>query len=102
MSIRGLLFSMLALSSMGACGASYYIDNDGGDNGNDGLSLERAWKTLGQAVCPRGEARRSFLFKRGCMWRGKTLDLNPRARESSCIWELRRGCVADHPAISCL
>ncbi len=75
MSIRGLLFSMLALSSMGACGASYYIDNDGGDNGNDGLSPERAWKTLARLSAHEAKPGDRFLFKRGCMWRGKTLDL---------------------------
>ena len=49
---------------------TYYIDNFGGADANDGRSPESAWKTLEKANSVVYEPGDSILFKRGCTWEG--------------------------------
>lgn len=49
---------------------SYYIDSEGGNDQNTGLSEKEAWKTVGRASELRLEAGDKLLLKRGGTYRG--------------------------------
>lgn len=52
----------------------YYVDAVNGDDSNDGLSEETAWKTLTKASSIRQlKEGGSILLKRGCVWNGEQL-----------------------------
>ncbi len=58
-------------STVTATGITYYVSNSTGDDSNDGLSPETAWKTLqkvtrSEDILKSGDA---VLFKRGDLWR---------------------------------
>ena len=50
-------------------GNIYYIDTTSGEDSNDGLSPEKAWKTLGKANSAKLDPGDSVLLKRGEAWR---------------------------------
>jgi uncharacterized repeat protein (TIGR02543 family) len=49
---------------------TYYVDNIAGDDENDGLSSDRAWKTLDKVNSAEFEPGNFILFKRGGSWKG--------------------------------
>ncbi len=50
---------------------TYYVDATKGDDSNDGLSPETAWKTIGKVNSMSFNPGDSILFKRGEIWREK-------------------------------
>lgn len=55
----------------------YYVDAENGDDSNDGLSPETAWKTLTKASSIRKlKAGSGILLKAGCVWNGEQLSVN--------------------------
>ncbi len=69
---EALRAEILASDSEYMCfGNEFYVDPDGDDN-NDGLSPEKAWKTLNKVNNAREiEEGDAVLFKRGGEWRGQ-------------------------------
>lgn len=54
----------------------YYVDSVNGDDSNDGLSEDTAWKTLTKASSIRElKEGGSILLKRGCVWNGEQLEV---------------------------
>lgn len=51
-------------------GTSYYIDSENGDDANDGLSADRAWKNLNKANETLLQPGDSLLLRRGCTFTG--------------------------------
>ena len=69
-----LLGSMLlAASSLSA--TTYYVDAGKGNDKADGLSQSTAWQSVSRVNCAKLQAGDSVLFKRGCVFRGTTLQL---------------------------
>ena len=67
---RLLSFLLILLFTSSATATTYYLDADGGDDQEDGLTPGTAWKTL-QRIRNYGPAPGDvFLFKRGCVWSG--------------------------------
>lgn len=56
---------------------TYYIDSQTGNDKNDGLSPETAWKTLSKAGSVKYVSGGRVLLKRGCTYQGK-LTLNAK------------------------
>ena len=60
----------LQIPSEGAkMGNIYYIDATSGEDSNDGLSPEKAWKSIGKANSAKLNPGDSVLLKRGEVWR---------------------------------
>jgi hypothetical protein len=51
-------------------GTAFYVDCNGGNDGNDGTSPSSAWQSMGKANAAKLSAGQSMLFKRGCTWNG--------------------------------
>lgn len=64
--------------------STYYVDQTGGDDGNDGLSEVTAWKTLAKVNNSSFFAGDSILFKRGEIWR-ETLTVSSSGSDGSPI-----------------
>ena len=60
----------------------FHVDAKGGDDGNDGLSAERAWRTVERASRQKLSAGDRLLFRAGCVWR---LDRTFRIKASGSI-----------------
>lgn len=54
---------------------TYYVDATGGDNQNDGLSPDNAWKTVAKVNAGTFGPGDEILFKRGETWAGTTLEV---------------------------
>lgn len=54
-------------------GAIYYVDTTGGDDSNDGLSAQTAWKTAAKVNSMSFVPGDEILFKRGEIWRGELI-----------------------------
>ncbi|OAS17875.1 right-handed parallel beta-helix repeat-containing protein [Paenibacillus oryzisoli] len=68
------LLSVLSLSHVTyAAGATYYVDASIGNDGNDGISSEHAWKTITKLNSVTLQPGDQVLFKRGEVWQGVTL-----------------------------
>jgi hypothetical protein len=71
-------FEVTAVSAHGESKASdiiwahpdttYYVDNQQGDDSNDGQTPETAWKTLERARAQSFQQGENLLLKRGCVW----------------------------------
>ncbi len=59
---------------------TYYVDNTGGNNSNNGTSTSTAWQTLSKVNGVTFSPGDNILFKRGETWRG---ELNPTASGTS-------------------
>lgn len=70
--ISSFVFSILLLSGNG-WGATYYVDQSGGDNAKNGLSPANAWKTIAKVNASNFAAGDSILFKRGETWSSEQL-----------------------------
>jgi parallel beta-helix repeat protein len=68
--ISYFFFFTLLLSSQ-AIGATYYVNAIGGNDSNNGLSTNNAWKTISKVNGSTFVAGDSILFKRGETWREK-------------------------------
>jgi hypothetical protein len=51
-------------------GTAFYVDCNGGNDGNDGTNPSSAWRSMGKANAAKLSAGQSMLFKRGCTWSG--------------------------------
>lgn len=65
-----ILFAFFVLIAADLFAATYYVDNDKGNDQNTGSSPESAWKTIGQVNRFHLQPGDSVLFKRGGIWRG--------------------------------
>jgi len=65
------LFVLLSLTtiSLPAYATTYYVDASGGNDFNDGLSPETAWKTISKVNSMDFKPGDTILFKRGEIWR---------------------------------
>lgn len=59
----------IIFSSQNVMGATYYIDSQGGDDSQSGLTTELAWKTIEKVNGTSFLPGDSILFKRNCIWR---------------------------------
>ena len=64
---------------------AYYVDAEFGDDDNDGISPERAWKTIAKVNETVFEPGDSILFKAGCSWEGETLKPQGNGEEGNPI-----------------
>ena len=82
-------------------GNVYYVSSSQGDDSNDGLSHETAWKTLVKASDMYYKRGDSLLLKRGDVWNGEELSLNGYASSDMPIIVGTYGdMAADKPLIS--
>uniref|UniRef100_UPI0037C61042 discoidin domain-containing protein n=1 Tax=Paenibacillus vietnamensis TaxID=2590547 RepID=UPI0037C61042 len=72
-SAMAMLVSMViaAPSVVKAAGTTYYIDNIGGDDGNNGTSPGSAWKSLDKVNATTFAPGDKILFKAGGSWNGR-------------------------------
>ena len=56
-------------SSINNTGQTFYVDADNGSDKNDGLSPEKAWKTIDKINKTTFEPGSAILLKRGCVWK---------------------------------
>lgn len=54
-----------------ASGNNYYVDAEKGSDLNDGLSAEKAWKSIDKVNSFVFQPGDSLLFKSGCQWKGQ-------------------------------
>ena len=67
-----MLTSLLALAGMAAAGAAEYsVDAERGSDANDGLSAERAWRSLQKANAAKLAPGSTVRFRRGGEFRGQ-------------------------------
>jgi hypothetical protein len=66
-----LLAAACGASVAAPAGSRYHVDASAGDDGNDGLSPEKAWKTLGRVNAAPLRPGDAVLFRRGQSWRGQ-------------------------------
>jgi len=66
--ILGVGYAALLVFSLPCAASVYYVDGRGGDDGRDGRSPERAWKTVAKVNSASLGAGDTVLFKRGCVW----------------------------------
>jgi hypothetical protein len=75
--LRGLGLAALTVGFAAGCiqsaGAAVYYVAAGGDDGNDGLAPERAWRSLHRVNVAALKPGDTVLFKRGDVWRGQLL-----------------------------
>lgn len=64
-SVLGPVDLIVASSS----GTTYYVDAIGGNNANNGVSMETPWQTLGRVSSARLSPGDQILLKRGVVWR---------------------------------
>ncbi|URN94235.1 MAG: DNRLRE domain-containing protein [Candidatus Pristimantibacillus lignocellulolyticus] len=55
----------------GAATGVYYVDSEAGDDNNDGLSEQTAWKSLEKLNAIQWQPGSKILFKRGGIWNGQ-------------------------------
>ncbi len=65
-----IVLTTCIVASAETAGRNYYIDSISGDDENDGLSPEGAWKTIPRLNAEAFSAGDSILFKRGCSFSG--------------------------------
>ena len=52
-----------------ACAREYHVDANRGDDANDGLTAETAWRTISRAQRQELAAGDRLLLRAGCVWR---------------------------------
>jgi len=87
--LRHAFALMLLVQSISA--VSYHVDSETGNDANDGLSADTAWKSLSRASGVICQPRDRLLFKKGCSWIGQ---LSPKGsgKENAAI---QIGCYGD-------
>ena len=87
--LRHAFALMLLVQSISA--VSYHVDSETGNDANDGLSADTAWKSLSRASGVICQPRDRLLFKKGCSWLGQ---LSPKGsgKENAAI---QIGCYGD-------
>lgn len=78
---------------------AYYVDAEYGDDSNDGLSPERAWKSIAKVNETTFQPGDSILFKAGCSWEGETLKPQGSGEEGNPIRVGKYGDEDQYPAI---
>jgi hypothetical protein len=78
----GVLF--FGVHAVQAAGATYYVDARLGDNGNDGLSPSKPWRTLSRVSGAALKPGDAVLFRRGEAWRGQ-LDIAASGEQNGAI-----------------
>jgi hypothetical protein len=78
------LMCVFLLTSSSLFGANYYIDSSNGNDGNTGLSMNTAWKTLTPVNATTFSPGDSILFKSDGVWTGQ-LTLKGSGNESNPI-----------------
>lgn len=73
LSIFSAIVPPSVFASAGAAGTTYYVDSAGGDDGNDGLSEEAAWKSLTKVSVATFQPGDRILLKAGSEWTGEQL-----------------------------
>ena len=63
-------FFVLLTAARALAAADYYIDNDHGNDKNDGLSPQTAWSSIAKVNEFEFAPGDRILFARGCQWRG--------------------------------
>ena len=61
----------VVLASAAAVATTYYLDSEGGNDANDGVTPATAWQTLAKANDLKPQPGDKILFKRGGVWRGR-------------------------------
>jgi hypothetical protein len=64
---------LMAPLASGEPGVTFYVDSKTGDDANDGLSPETAWRTLVKASGREYRAGDRILLRRGCVFNGEFL-----------------------------
>jgi hypothetical protein len=62
------LLPLLFLGARAACASNYYVDCNGGSNGNPGTSTQLAWRTLLQVGISSFQPGDTINLKRDCVW----------------------------------
>ena len=69
--MREVIIQIILIFLSGECFAdNYYIDRIGGNDGNNGLTVQTAWQGLGNVNHHEFQPGDSILFKRGGRWTG--------------------------------
>ena len=76
--IKTFIYAAAALFCLPACtnngtdtiGTNYYLDAENGSDANDGLSADKAWKSIAKANETALQPGDSLLFRRGCTFSG--------------------------------
>lgn len=93
------LFLFASLTSVHASPQTYYVSNSLGNDANDGLSPETAWKSLGKLSSMTFMAGDMILLKRGDTWTGESLSLNGNDSKTNWI-NLSAYGAGDKPKIT--
>ncbi|NQX58665.1 sugar-binding protein [Paenibacillus qinlingensis] len=80
MTLLGAQLLLVAPTSVSAAATTYYVDSDGGNDGNSGTSAASPWKTLAKVNSMTFGAGDKVLFKSGSSWTGT---LQPNGSGSS-------------------
>ena len=67
--ILALCFWCQIMSQAMCLGVTYYVDATNGNDENNGLSIEGAWKTIAKVNARNFRSGDYVLFKRGEVWR---------------------------------
>lgn len=65
---------------------TYYVDATGGDDGNDGLSIDQAWQTITKVNATNFNPGDHILFKRGETFSGKLLPTDSGTDDQSIVY----------------
>ena len=60
----------VAFAAAAVPATTYYLDSEGGNDANDGVTPATAWQTLAKANDLKPQPGDKVLFKRGGVWRG--------------------------------
>lgn len=69
-SIGVFVLILASVVTVSAANTTYYVDSVGGDDGNAGTTISRAWKTLSKVSSATFGAGDRILFKSNCQFRG--------------------------------
>jgi hypothetical protein len=67
---KALVFLLCLSMAASLPAATYHVDSQIGNDGNNGLSPGTAWRTMNRANQPSYAPGDSILLKRGCVWQG--------------------------------
>ena len=68
--VTSVLLSLCLLAAANLGAATYYVDNENGNDDNAGTSEKTAWKSIGKVNQFALKPGDSVLFRRGGLWRG--------------------------------
>ena len=68
--MKAKLLSIALTSSLVLFASTFHLDSINGNDDNDGLTPETAWKSLEMIAKADVKPGDAVLFRRGCLWRG--------------------------------